>query len=284
MDRAIRPPRGRSVRCMAEMDATRLRAELVPPFHALDVVASTGSTNADLRKAAGEGEADRTVLIAEEQTAGVGRRARKWSSPAGAGIYLSVLLRPHEVPFAEYGSLGIVAGLAVTDLTGELGVDAVLKWPNDVLAGTNRGKCAGILAEAIPGDERAVVLGIGLNVLPVDGGIPPNPAGLAPTSLAESGARTTDRTEIAVILLSALAKRESQWRAVGGNLARAGLLDEYRTRCETLGRQVRVLLPGGSELTGTARDVDSTGQLTVVTEDGRTHTVSAGDVVHLRPA
>jgi BirA family transcriptional regulator, biotin operon repressor / biotin---[acetyl-CoA-carboxylase] ligase len=269
---------------MAEMDAARLRAELVPPFHALDVVRSTGSTNADLRRLAGAGGADRTVLIAEEQTAGVGRRARKWSSPAGAGVYLSVLLRPREVPFAEYGSLAIVAGLAVTDLTGELGVDAVLKWPNDVLAGADRGKCAGVLAEAIAGDEGGVVLGIGLNVLPVDGGVPPNPAGLVPTSLAEAGARTTERTEIALILLSALVERESRWRAGGGDLARAGLLDDYRERCDTLGRRVRVLLPGGDELTGTARDVDSTGRLTVLAEEGRTHTVFAGDVVHLRPA
>lgn len=269
---------------MAEMDAARLRAELVPPFHAVDVVRSTGSTNADLREIAGEDGADRTVLIAEEQTAGVGRRARAWSSPAGSGIYLSVLLRPHEVPFAEYGSLAVVAGLAVTDLTAELGVDAVMKWPNDVLAGPDRGKCAGILAEAVAGDEGAVVLGIGLNVLPVDGRIPPNPAGLRPTSLAENGARTTDRTEIALILLSALAGRESRWRAAGGDLARAGLLDEYRSRCETLGQQVRVMLPGGDALTGRAQDVDSTGQLTVLADDGRTHTVFAGDVVHLRLA
>ncbi|GLY68398.1 biotin--[acetyl-CoA-carboxylase] ligase [Amycolatopsis taiwanensis] len=269
---------------MAEMDVARLRAELVPPFHALDVVRSTGSTNADLRKAADEGADDRTVLIAEEQTAGVGRRARSWSSPAGSGIYLSVLLRPHEVPFAEYGSLAVVAGLAVTDLTAELGVDAVMKWPNDVLAGEDRAKCAGILAEAVAGDEGAVVLGIGLNVLPVNGRIPPNPAGLLPTSLAETGARTTDRTEIALILLSAFAGRESRWRAACGDLARAGLLDEYRERCETLGQQVRVMLPGGDALIGTAQDVDSTGQLTVLGEDGRRRTVFAGDVVHLRMA
>src|SRR5439155_14650431 len=111
---------------MAEIDAARLRAELIPPYRVIDVVSSTGSTNADLRKAAAEGAGDYTVLIAGEQTAGVGRRSRHWSSPKGAGAYLSVLLKPREVGFAQAGTLAIVAGLAAMDLTAELGVDAVL--------------------------------------------------------------------------------------------------------------------------------------------------------------
>jgi BirA family biotin operon repressor/biotin-[acetyl-CoA-carboxylase] ligase len=267
---------------MTQISAARLRAELVGPYAAVDVVSSTGSTNADLRAASVDGAPDRTVLIAEEQTAGVGRRARAWSSPKGAGIYLSVLLRPHGVGFAELGSLSIVAGLAVTDLTAELGVDAALKWPNDVLAGPGRGKCAGILAESVAAEEVAVVLGIGLNVRPLGAGVPLGAGGLRPTSLAENGARTTDRTEIASVLLSALAERENRWRAENGNLARAGLLEDYRARCETLGQQVRVMLPGGASLRGTATDVDSSGQLIVVDDEGKRHTVFAGDVVHLR--
>jgi BirA family biotin operon repressor/biotin-[acetyl-CoA-carboxylase] ligase len=267
---------------MTQINGARLRAELVGPYAAVDVVSSTGSTNADLRAATVEGAPDRTVLIAEEQTAGIGRRARTWSSPKGAGIYLSVLLRPRDVAFAELGSLSLVAGLAVLDLTDELGVDAALKWPNDVLAGPDRGKCAGILAEAVAAEELAVVLGIGLNVRPLGQDVPLAPGGLRPTSLAEQGARTTDRTEIAAVLLSALAEREARWRAADGNLTRAGLLADYRARCETLGQQVRVLLPGDSSLVGMATDVDSSGQLVVVTDDGQRHTVFAGDVVHLR--
>lgn len=267
---------------MAQINPARLRAGLVGPYAAVDVVSSTGSTNADLRAAAVERAPDRTVLIAEEQTAGVGRRARAWSSPKGTGIYLSVLLRPHGVGFAELGSLSLVAGLAVTDVTAELGVDAALKWPNDVLAGPGRGKCAGILAESVSTEEVAVVLGIGLNVLPLGPDVPLGAGGLRPTSLAEEGARSTDRTEIASLLLAALAKRESRWRDAGGNLARAGLLEDYRARCETLGQQVRVMLPGGTSLLGTATDVDSAGQLMVVDDGGKRHTVFAGDVVHLR--
>lgn len=267
---------------MNEIDPARLRAELSGAYAEVDVVAATGSTNADLRQAAVDGAPDRTVLIAAEQTAGVGRRARTWVSPKGTGIYLSVLLRPQGIAFAELGSLSLVAGLAVLDLTAKLGVDAALKWPNDVLAGPDRGKCAGILAEAVATEEVAVVLGIGLNVRPVGSGVPLGAGGLPPTSLAESGASTTDRTEISALLLAAFDSRESRWRAAGGDLAQAGLLAEYRAHCETLGQQVRVMLPGEASLYGTATGVDASGQLEVTTEDGRRHSVFAGDVVHLR--
>jgi len=127
------------------------------------------------------------------------------------------------------------------------------------------------------------VLGIGINVRPLGSGVDPGAGGLLPTSLAERGARTTDRTDIAALLLAALADREERWRRAGGDLARAGLLEEYRARCETLGQEVRVLLPGDSTITGTATDVDAGGQLEVRGQDGKRHSVFAGDVVHLRP-
>lgn len=270
------------------LDVTHLRSELVRPhgpFTALDVVASTGSTNADLCDAARRGAADRSVLLAEEQTAGVGRMSRTWSSPRGAGIYLSVLLRPGEVPLRAVGSLSLVAGLALMDLTSRLGVPAALKWPNDVLAGPEgqRAKCAGILAELVPlaGAGFAIVLGIGVNVLPLTD-VPPGPGGLPATSLAEHGATSTDRTRVAIALLRALAEREVRWRAAGGDLAEAGLVDDYRTHCATLGAPVRVELPEGALLTGRAADVDALGQLIVNAEDGVSHTIFAGDVVHLR--
>jgi BirA family biotin operon repressor/biotin-[acetyl-CoA-carboxylase] ligase len=272
-----------------DIDAGGLRADLIGSYAVVDVVPSTGSTNADLRVAVARGAADRTVLIAEEQTAGVGRRARQWSSPKGAGIYLSVLLRPREVPFAGLGSLSVVAGLAVRDVASRLGVDAVLKWPNDVLAGPARGKCAGILCQAGAGDtvaedEASVVLGIGLNVLPLGDDVPAGPGGLAPTSLAEQGATSTDRTEIAALLLKALAGREQRWRAAGGDLTRAGLLPDYRQHCATIGQDVKVLLPNDEVLVGHAADVDAAGQLLIDGPGGERRTIFAGDVVHVRPA
>ncbi|WP_216214129.1 biotin--[acetyl-CoA-carboxylase] ligase [Amycolatopsis aidingensis] len=271
----------------APIDAARLRAELVAPvgpYAALDVVASTGSTNADLLAAVPEEAEDRTVLLAEEQTAGAGRRGRTWHSPAGAGIYCSVLLRPAEVSFARLGSLAVVAGLALIDLSTELGVDAVLKWPNDMLAGPDREKCAGILSEAAASDERAVVLGMGVNVLAAPQPVPPGPGGLAATSLREQGAATTDRTELARLLLLALAARERRWRQAAGDLERAGLLADYRARCATIGQEVKIATPDGATLLGTAVDVDAAGQLVLQTGEDERRTIFAGDVVHLRQA
>ncbi|MEV8608756.1 biotin--[acetyl-CoA-carboxylase] ligase [Amycolatopsis sp. NPDC051373] len=269
---------------MSGMDAARLREGLGDRYSRVDVVESTGSTNADLRETLENGGADRTVLLAEQQTAGVGRRARSWSSPKGAGLYLSVALRPAGVPFAALGSLSVVAGLAVRGVAAQLGVDAVLKWPNDVLAGPDRAKCAGILAEAVSDGEPGVVLGIGLNVLPLGEDVPAGPGGLPATSLAEQGAADPDRTEVALALLTRLDDLERRWRATFGDLTAAGLLDDYRAHCATLGQEVRVELPGGRVLTGHAADLDATGQLLVDATDGRRVTVSAGDVVHVRPA
>lgn len=267
------------------IDADRLRTELVSldgPYQALDVVPSTGSTNADLREAAFAGAHDRTVLIAEEQTSGVGRLARSWVSPKGSGMYLSVLLRPSEVPSEALGSLALAAGVALLDTARALGVDAVLKWPNDLLAGDPPAKLAGILAEVVPDNgELVVVLGIGLNVHPLSE-VPPGPGGLPATSLAEHGARDTDRGEVAEEFLLALAEREAAWRAAGGDLEAAGLLEDYRASCSTLGSQVRVELPDGGELLGEAIDVDAAGQLVIRTEDGSEQAVLAGDVVHVR--
>lgn len=269
------------------IDGARLRSALLRPagpYAAIDVVASTGSTNADLREAVAEGAPDRTVLIAEEQTAGTGRRGRTWVSPAGTGVYCSVLLRPGAVPLASLGSLAAVAGLALTDMAAELGARAVLKWPNDVLAGPDAGKVAGVLAESVPCDEEAVVLGIGVNVTPFRTPVRPGVGGLPATSLAEHGATTTDRTEVARLLLEFLYERERRWRAGRGDLAEAGLLDDYRARCATLGRQVKILVAGGPARTGRAVDVEPGGALVLDTDGGRRETIFAGDVVHLRPA
>ncbi|PRX44327.1 BirA family biotin operon repressor/biotin-[acetyl-CoA-carboxylase] ligase [Prauserella shujinwangii] len=271
---------------MPSLDAARLRAELVRPtgpYAALDVVASTGSTNADLREAVTEGAADRTVLIAEQQTAGLGRRGRMWVSPPDTGLYLSVLLRPERVPFSGYGSLAVAAGLAVVDTATELGARVVLKWPNDVLARDGRGKCAGILAEAVASDENAVVLGLGVNVRRAREPVRPGPGSLPAVSLAELGARVTDRTKVARLLLASLHAREKRWRAARGDLAAAGLLADYRAHCATLGQEVKVTVAGAKALVGRAVDVDEAGALVLDTTSGR-RTVFAGDVTHLRPA
>jgi BirA family transcriptional regulator, biotin operon repressor / biotin---[acetyl-CoA-carboxylase] ligase len=262
-----------------DLDITVLRELVAPdgPYAALDVVASTGSTNADLLAAARRGAADRTVLIADTQTAGRGRRDRSWVSPPGTGLYLSVLLRPAGVPAERLGTLGMVAGLALLRVATDAGVAATLKWPNDLLIAD--AKCAGVLSEAAP-DAGAAVVGVGLNVGPPPGVVPAGPGGLAATSLAEHGV-TTDRGALALGLLRAFAELEREWRAAGGDVRR-GMLTDYREACGTIGRRVRAELPGGASRTGVAVDVDPGGRLLIRQDDGTVDPVSAGDVVHLR--
>jgi BirA family biotin operon repressor/biotin-[acetyl-CoA-carboxylase] ligase len=270
---------GNAVSSNGGLRAEELRRALVAPsgpFAALDVVSSTGSTNADLINSDG---LDRTVLIAEQQTGGRGRLSREWVSPPSAGVYLSVLLRPEGVPAARLGTLAMVAGLALVRAAREgAGVHAVLKWPNDLLIG--EAKCAGVLSEAAAGGS-GVVVGVGLNVAPLLVEVPAGSGGLPATSLAEAGATTTDRTELAAALLTAFASLESAWRAAGGDLDAAGLLDAYRDACATIGKRVTVELPDGA-VHGIATGVEPTGELLVKVDDGGETAVSAGDVVHLR--
>lgn len=257
----------------------------LPPAHgmwlALDVVPSTGSTNADLlaRAAADPASPEGQVLIAEEQTAGRGRLGRSWSSVPGASLTFSVLLRPAAVPAARRGWLTLLTGVAVASAVRSVAeVDAVLKWPNDVLAGDR--KLAGILAEQSP-DGSAVVIGTGLNVAAAPGELPVSGAGLAPTSLRAEGS-TASREDL---LLGVLDRLEHWYTAVCADPdpGRSGLLDAYRSLCETLGRTVRVELPAGGALTGVARDIDAEGRLLVASGPGAAVTpVSAGDVVHVR--
>ncbi len=256
------------------------RAVLTPGrlWSRLDVVAETGSTNDDLLAAARAGAAEGTVLAAEHQTRGRGRQGRQWVSRTGSALIFSVLLRPAEVPPADRGWLPLLTGVAVARAIREVaGVDAGLKWPNDVLAGD--GKLAGILAEQA---GQAIVVGVGLNVAQTRDELPPvGPGALPPTSLALLGGRTNRET----LLTGILAELEDwyrRWtRPSPGDAEGSGLRTEYLLRSATIGRRVRVDLPGGTALTGTASGIDPVGRLIVDTASGPA-AVSAGDVVHVR--
>jgi BirA family transcriptional regulator, biotin operon repressor / biotin---[acetyl-CoA-carboxylase] ligase len=268
---------------------TALRASLVRPavlgelWTSVEVVETTGSTNTDLLARGGpEGQ----VLVAEEQTAGRGRMGRSWVSQPGAALTFSVLLRPVTVPASRRGWLPLLTGVAVaTAVRSAASVAATLKWPNDVLAGDR--KLAGILAEQSgqsgqSGSGGALVIGIGLNVATPSDALPVSPGGLRATSLLAEGAADVGREPLLVEVLRSFERWYLPFRA-DPDPARTGLLAEYRSLCATLGRQVRVDLPGGRVLSGTAEDVDADGCL-LVREDATTGVspVSAGDVIHLR--
>ena len=243
------------------------------------MTAVTGSTNADLLARAAAGEPEGAVLAAEHQSAGRGRLGRAWTSPPRAALTFSVLLRPSAVPRARLGWLPLLAGVAVAAAVRAVAaVDAQLKWPNDVLAGP--AKLAGILAEAA-GD--AVVVGIGVNVSTGPAELPPpGPGGLAATSLAIEGAATADRAVLLAEILAGLERRYRAWSAVSGDTERSGLRAEYTGLCGTLGRRVRVELPGGRVLDGVAAALDADGRLLVGVPPDADLPVAAGDVVHLR--
>jgi BirA family biotin operon repressor/biotin-[acetyl-CoA-carboxylase] ligase len=262
----------------APLSAAALSRMLVRPggfWRSVAVTDVTGSTNADLLAQAARGAPEGSVLAAQTQTAGRGRMGRSWQSPPGAALMFSVLLRPGVVPPARRGWVPLLTGVAVASAVSRLtGLDAGLKWPNDVLVGG--AKLAGILAEQSPD---AIVVGTGINVSTRRAELPVQTA----TSLALEGAAQTDRADLLCAVLAEFERLYLAWTAAPspGDPDAAGLRAAYRQHSVTLGRQVRVEFPGGATAGGTALDVDPDGRLLVDTPDGSL-AVSAGDVYHLR--
>jgi BirA family biotin operon repressor/biotin-[acetyl-CoA-carboxylase] ligase len=264
-------------------------------WRAVEVVASTGSTNADVAARARAGEPEGLVLVADHQDDGRGRLGRSWQAPPRAALAVSLLLRPPVDP-ARWSWLPLLAGLGIAEaLTRTCGLPAGLKWPNDVLVPEpvrgqrpeqgERRKVCGVLVEAVPGPDGApdaAVVGFGLNVDQHRRELPVPTA----TSLRLAGSATLDRDTVLRACLRAVAVRYRQWVDAGGDPRPGGLGAAYREACLTLGREVEVQLPGGQDgdaaVRGVAEEVDDDGRLVVATADGRRE-FAAGDVVHLRP-
>lgn len=233
--------------------------------------ASIDSTNARAREVAGDGATD-VVVLADEQTGGRGRLDRAWSSPIG-GVWLSVLCRP-AVPPARAPLYTLAAAVATATTAREAGVDAQIKWPNDVVvpADTDRGyrKLAGILTEMEGETDRVswLVCGIGVNAN-LDARQLPTGA----TSIREE-AGDVDRRAYVQRLLESF---HEHGRDVDD------VVDAWRDLALTLDRRVRVDRSDGA-VVGRAVDVTTTGALVVETDDGERVQVTAGDCEHLRPA
>jgi len=234
-------------------------------------VAETGSTNADLAAAARDGAAHGAVLVADHQTAGRGRLDRTWVAPPNSALLCSILVRgrPGAMPQGALWCVGLAAQTAVLEVAG---VEAELKWPNDLMVWER--KLAGILAEVVEAatEAPAVVVGIGVNV-----GWPSPPPEVAAraVTLAELTGRSIERADLLRALLGALRPLLDLWSSDV-----AALLDAYRARLATLGRSVRVAMPD-RQLSGVAVDVTDDGALVVQVGCERC-VVAAGDVVHLR--
>ena len=250
-----------------------------PLWREIRVVDATGSTNADVAALARGHAPGGVVLVADHQTAGRGRLNRRWVAPPRSGLSFSMLLRPG-VELNRWSLLPLLVGVGVARGVARVcDVDVTLKWPNDLLVGDR--KLGGILSERVEsesGEQRAAaVVGVGLNVTLREVELP------VPTaiSLALANASTTDRDTILRAALREVGKQYAQWVVADGD--GAAVLPEYRRLCSTLGNRVRVELPGGDVVEGVALDVRDDGALVVDGPNGR-QPVSAGDVVHLRPA
>jgi BirA family biotin operon repressor/biotin-[acetyl-CoA-carboxylase] ligase len=173
------------------LDVVRVRERL--PGREVVWLETTGSTMADAAQLAAAGCPDGTVVVAEEQTAGEGRQGRRWHSEKGAGLYVSIVLRP-VLPAESLLTLALALGLAAREAILEAtGISCELKWPNDLLAGGR--KCAGILAQRTP---EAVIAGIGINVNQES--FPAELGGRA-TSLRMQSGRVESREDLLVNLL-----------------------------------------------------------------------------------
>ncbi|MEO6120963.1 MAG: biotin--[acetyl-CoA-carboxylase] ligase [Acidimicrobiales bacterium] len=213
------------------------------------------STNRWVSRQAAAGAAEGLIAVSDFQSAGRGRRDRRWESPAGTALLCSVLLQP-VLAVDRWPLAGAAVALAAVAACAGVApaVPVSLKWPNDLVVGD--AKLAGVLAEAVPG-VGAVVVGLGLNL------------SWSPPGAARLGA--VDRDAVFGEWMTAMDHLYGDWPAVAASL---------RSHCSTLGRQVRVELAGGS-FTGRAVDLTDAGHLVVDT--GPTlRTVTAADVVHLR--
>ncbi len=239
----------------------RLRTErLGRPVRVFRVI---DSTNDLLLRLGDEGHPEGIAIFAEEQRRGRGRQGRSWFSPAGRGLWFSVLMRPDLSP-AGSGRLTAAAGLAVADAVRSASdLPATIKWPNDILIGGR--KVAGILLEtrSDPGRIRYAVVGIGVNVDLESGEFPEDLRGRA-TSLARESGRPISRPALAARLIEALERRYLQ--ALGRDFGK--LAKEFCGLCETIGRTVRIR-DGETWTEGEVIDMDLDGALRIRTGEGR---------------
>jgi BirA family transcriptional regulator, biotin operon repressor / biotin---[acetyl-CoA-carboxylase] ligase len=243
--------------------------------HRVERHTSIGSTNDRARELLEGADGDGSVVVADEQTSGRGRRGRTWQSPPGRNLLMSVALVP-ELAAAEGWRLGLATALAVADAC-EMVAPVALKWPNDIVAVADGRKLGGLLIETMADGEwlRAAVLGIGINVNWRRAEMPTDLQDDA-TSLADLSGDPVDRE---AILDRILARLDAEIAAIE---AGDSPLERYRARCSTLGSAVRVDTVEGT-VHGRAVDLDATGALVVDDGHGVRHVVTGGEVTRLRP-
>jgi len=234
---------------------------------------SIESTNTFAKQLAADGAPHGTVLIADQQTGGRGRRGRSFHSPAGSGIYMSVILRPECTP-TELMHLTCAAAVAMCDaVEAATGLRPGIKWTNDLVCGKR--KIAGILTELGIGPgarlEYAIV-GIGINCCQQESDFPEEIRTIA-GSLASVTGRSIDRAAVTAAMIEAL-QRMDEILLTG----KAEMMQRYRSDCVTVGKEVSVVKADGTVRHGTALNLDEEGALIVQYDNAYTETVNSGEV------
>ena len=231
----------------------------------------TGSTNIDAKRLGEEGAAHGTIVVADKQNAGRGRRGRAWQSPAGKDIYFTILLRPSFEPDKASG-LTLVMALSVAQaVERKCNLKAGIKWPNDVVL--NGKKICGILTEMNMETDyiQHVVIGVGINVNLDE---MPEEISQTATSILREGGEKTARAEL---LQEVLARFEENYGMYEKELDLSYMREEYNSHLVNVGKQVKVLDPKG-EFEGIARGINASGELLIETPDGKVAEVYAGEV------
>jgi BirA family biotin operon repressor/biotin-[acetyl-CoA-carboxylase] ligase len=256
------------------MDQNELSAALAGlPLGGLRFFPSIGSTNDEALRWSAGGAPDLSLVVADEQTAGRGRAGRRWHTPPGTALAFSLVLRPSPAESTYPARLTGLAALALVDSCGALGLQARIKWPNDVLLGGR--KTAGILVESSWGAQAldAAVLGVGLNVAPA--AVPPaGELSFPATSLEAELGQPIQRPQLLRDILAALLA----WRSRIGSKE---FLDAWEASLAYRGELVTVAQDGGQSLTGTLLGLERDGSLRLAAND-KPVVVHFGEI-HLRP-
>lgn len=258
-------------------DAVRMRAKLSSRIfgRVLEYHERVGSTNDVILDMAEQAAPHGTVCLADEQSAGRGRRGYGWFSPPGCGIWASVLLRPR-LSVARTPPLTLCAAAAVAPvLETAAGVSVEIKWPNDLIMGGR--KVAGILAESrvVSGDEPVIVIGMGINVNHTRGQFPDELSASATSLRIESG-RPVSREDLFLAILASLESAYGDYLASGP----ASLLAEVDARLAWQGLTVEADSPAGSA--GRVSHIDEEGGLVLDRQDGGPLVIRSGSIRLLR--
>ena len=233
----------------------------------------TDSTNTRAKQLAEEGAVHGTLVVANMQTAGKGRRGRSWQQEEGSVIAMSLLLRPVFSP-DKASMLTLLAAHSVAGaIEAVTGLPAAIKWPNDIVI--NQKKTVGILTEMSLGVEQAaidyIVIGIGINVN--NTAFPEDIRDMATSLYLEKG----ERVSRSVLIAESMRRLEADYEAFLETEDLSAILQDYNTHLISMNKEVRVLDPKG-EYTGISRGMDAQGELLVERADGELIKVYAGEV------